>query len=55
MAQSNSVRLAKNTMFMYMRMFITTCIGLYSARVILEYLGVEDYGIYNLVGSVIGI
>ena len=55
MAQPNSVRLAKNTMFMYIRMFITLCIGLYSARIILQYLGVEDYGIYNLVGSVIGI
>lgn len=51
--QSNSKRLAKNTMLMYFRMGFLMLISLYTSRVILQQLGVEDYGIYNLVGSVV--
>lgn len=45
--------LAKNTLFLYFRMFLTMGVGLYTSRVILETLGVEDLGIYNLVGGVV--
>lgn len=48
---SNSKRIARNTLFLYMRMFFTMVIALYTSRVILDVLGVEDYGIYNVVGS----
>lgn len=51
--QSNSKRLAKNTILMYFRMGFLMLISLYTSRVILQQLGVNDYGIYNLVGSVI--
>lgn len=51
--QSNSKRLAKNTLFMYFRMGFLMLISLYSSRVILQQLGVDDYGIYNLVGSIV--
>lgn len=44
-------RIAKNTLFMYIRMFVTMCIGLYTSRVVLQLLGIEDYGLYNLVGG----
>lgn len=54
MAQSNTSRIAKNTLFLYLRSFITLLISLYTSRVVLEVLGVEDYGIYNVVGGVIG-
>jgi len=50
---SNSTRIAKNTIFLYIRMFILMLVSLYTSRVILEALGVEDYGIYNVVGGIV--
>ena len=52
--ESNSTRIAKNTFFLYIRSFFILLISLYTSRVILKVLGVEDYGIYNVVGGVIG-
>lgn len=49
----NNKRIAKNTMYMYIRMGITMLVSLYTSRVILQNLGVSDYGIFNIVGSVI--
>ena len=51
--QSNGKRLAKNTAFMYARMIFLMAISLYTSRVILQQLGVDDYGIYNVVGSIV--
>lgn len=48
---SNSKRLAKNTLVLYFRMAFIILINLYMSRVILDTLGVEDYGIYNVVGG----
>jgi O-antigen/teichoic acid export membrane protein len=45
-------RIAKNTFLLYCRMLISTIIGLYTSRVVLEVLGVVDFGIYGIVGSV---
>ena len=54
MAQiSNSKRLAKNSVYMYIRMIIVLLIALFSSRLLLKNLGVDDYGTYNLVGSII--
>lgn len=50
---SESKRLAKNTAFMYIRMAVLMCISLYTSRVVLRELGVDDFGIYNLVGSIV--
>lgn len=50
---SNNKRIAKNTLLLYFRMFITMAIGLYTSRVVLNVLGVVDYGIYNVVGGII--
>lgn len=50
---SNSKRIAKNTMFLYFRMFIVMGVTLYTSRIILKTLGIEDYGIYNVVGGVV--
>lgn len=50
---SNNKRIAKNTLFMYFRMFITMAAGLYTARVVLKALGAEDYGLYNVIGGII--
>lgn len=48
--QSNSI--TKNTIFLYLRMLITLCVTLYTSRVVIEALGIIDYGIYNLVAGV---
>lgn len=50
---ANSKRIAKNTMLLYVRMLFLMLISLYTSRVILNALGVEDYGIYNVVGGVV--
>lgn len=52
---SSNKRIAKNTIFLYFRMLITMVVGLYTSRVVLNTLGVEDYGINNLVGGVVGL
>ena len=50
-SQSNNKRIARNAVALYFRMIITMLVGLYTSRVILQALGVEDYGIYNVVGG----
>lgn len=53
MADSNNKRIAKNTLFLYIRMFLVMCVSIYTSRIVLEILGIDDYGIYNLVGGVV--
>lgn len=50
---SSNKRIAMNTLFMYLRMFITMSVSLYTSRVVLRTLGVEDYGLYNVIGGII--
>lgn len=52
---SNSKRIAKNTLLLYLRMFLIMAISIYTSRVILNALGVDDYGIYNVVGGFVGL
>lgn len=52
--QSNNKTIAKNTLFLYFRMMITMVISLFTSRIILQKLGVDDYGIYQAVGGVVG-
>ena len=49
---SNSTRIAKNTLILYVRMFFIMFVTLFTSRVILEVLGEQDYGIYNVVGGI---
>lgn len=51
----NNKRIAKNTAMLYFRMFIVMGITLYTSRVVLNILGVEDFGIYNIVGGAIAL
>ena len=53
--QSVSKRIAKNTIFLYIRMILVMVVSLYTSRVILNTLGASDYGIYNVVGGVVTI
>lgn len=48
-------RIAKNTMFLYMRMLVIMLVTLYTSRVVLRELGVDDYGVYVVVGGVVGL
>ncbi len=50
---ANNKRIAKNTLLLYVRMLFAMLVSLYTSRVILQTLGVEDYGVYNVVGGVI--
>ena len=51
--QANNKTIAKNTLFMYFRMFFTMCVSLYTSRVVLAALGFSDYGLYNVIGGII--
>lgn len=50
---SNNKRIAKNTLLLYVRMLFIMAVSLYTSRVVLNALGVEDFGIYNVVGGVV--
>lgn len=50
---ANNKRIAKNTLILYGRMLLMMVISLYTSRVVLNALGVEDYGIYNVVGGLV--
>lgn len=49
----NNKRIAKNTIILYIRIIVIMAISFYTTRVILEALGVDDYGIYNVVGGLV--
>ena len=48
--EGGNKRIAQNTLLLYFRMLFMMVISLYTSRVILQVLGVEDYGIYSVVG-----
>ena len=50
---ADNKRIAKNTMLLYFRMLLIMAVTLYTSRVVLNTLGVEDYGIYNVVGGLV--
>lgn len=52
---NSTERLAKNTIILYVRMVFSMLVSLYTTRVVLDTLGASDYGIYSLVGGVIGL
>lgn len=51
--QSNNKTIAKNTLLLYVRMMFTMVVSLYTSRVILDVLGVDDFGIYQAVGGIV--
>ncbi|MCD8290903.1 MAG: oligosaccharide flippase family protein [Prevotella sp.] len=52
-ASTNNKRIAKNTLMLYFRMLLLMAVNFYTSRVVLNVLGVEDFGIYNVVGGVV--
>lgn len=53
MVQVDNKRIAKNTLYMYLRMLVTMVVSLFTTRINFQALGVDNFGIYNIVGSVI--
>ena len=51
--EGSTKTIAKNTLVLYVRMLITIVLGLYTSRIVLNALGVIDYGVYNVVGGVV--
>lgn len=51
--QVNNQRIAKNTLLLYFRMLFMMAVQLYTSRVVLNTLGVDDFGIYNVVGGIV--
>lgn len=51
--QSKDKKISINALYLYMRMFFSLLVGLYTSRVILANLGVEDFGVYNIVGGIV--
>lgn len=52
-SNKNNKRIAKNTIYLYFRMFLNMAITLYTSRVVLKVLGIDDFGIYNVVGGLV--
>ena len=52
---SDNIRIAKNSLFLYLRMFVTMAVTLYTSRIVLNSLGVNDFGIYSIVGGVVSL
>lgn len=50
---SDNKKIAKNTLMLYFRMLLTLVVGLYASRVVLQTLGVSDFGLYNVVGGLV--
>lgn len=49
----NNQRIAKNTLLLYIRTFVTMIVSLYTSRIMLQALGVDNYGVNNVVGSIV--
>lgn len=50
---TKSKRIAKNTLFLYFRQFLTMAVAIYTSRIVLQALGIVDYGVYNVVGGMV--
>lgn len=55
MAENDNKRVAKNTLILYLRMFITMAIGIWTSRLVLNALGFTDQGLYNVVAGFVGL
>lgn len=51
----NNKRIARNTLMLYVRMMLIMLVSLYTSRVLLQELGVQDFGIYNVVGGTVSL
>ena len=54
-SESPKKSIAKNTIYLYLRKVVSLVISLYTSRLVLEMLGVTEFGIYGLVGSIVAL
>ena len=54
-AEPTTRRIAHNTLMLYLRTLLSVAVGLYTSRVVLQTLGIDDYGIYGLVGGIVSL
>ncbi len=52
-SEKKAKQIAKNTVYLYIRMFLALVVGLFTSRIVLKTLGFADFGIYNVVGSIV--
>ena len=52
---SDNRKIVNNSIILYFRLLVTSIIGLYSSRLVLQELGVDDFGLYGIVGGIIGL
>ena len=50
---ADNARIARNTAYLYVRMFVTMIVSLYTSRIVLKVLGASDYGLYSVVGGIV--
>ena len=53
MSHNTNKRIAQNTLFLYFRTLVILLVSLYTSRIVLNVLGIDDYGIYNVVGGIV--
>lgn len=51
MSSNSNKRIAKNTLILYVRMFFIMCVSLYTSRIVINALGIDDYGVYTVIGG----
>jgi len=51
----SNIRIVKNSLYLYVRMFLTMGVSLYTSRIVLNTLGIHDYGVYSIVGGVVSL
>lgn len=52
---NSNKKIAKNSLILYVRLIVTSIIGLYSSRLVLQELGVDDFGLYGIVGGIVAL
>lgn len=52
---TDNSRIARNTVYLYLRMLVMMVLSLYTSRIVLNMLGIEDYGIFNVVGGLVAL
>lgn len=53
--RTNNARIARNSVYLFLRTFVSILVTLFTSRIFINQLGIEDYGIYNLVGGVVSV
>ncbi len=53
MPNNSNIQIMKNTLYLYLRMFFVMAVSLYTSRIVLDVLGIDDYGLYNVIAGIV--